>query len=217
MPHAVSPVVSVAGRVVHDALDGLVGYAREHSGTVERYDLGKPGDPDVVSGDEVVRTRLINSRIGRRNREHFLRISAETTALLAAIPVTAHLRDADPAATGGLYDQALSVFDKYPTAGVRLGKVSKVLHLKRPHLFPILDSRVVSAYREVAEKAAARYPGRGYRRMYWAAVRDDVVAPANVAALASLRDLLRGHTDERAGRLAGLSDVRLLDILTWQP
>jgi hypothetical protein len=74
---------------------------------VERFEPGEPGDPDIVSDDEVVRTRVINSRIGRQDREHFLAISAETR-LLAAIPITAHLRDAGPAVTGGLYDQALS-------------------------------------------------------------------------------------------------------------
>ncbi|RSM53681.1 hypothetical protein DMB66_38400 [Actinoplanes sp. ATCC 53533] len=98
-----------------------------------------------------------------------------------------------------------------------MGKVSKVLHLKRPHLFPILDSRVTRAYRKPAEEAAALHPGRGHRRMYWAAVRNDVVAPANASALASLRGLLRGDADERVRQVAQLSDVRLLDILTWQP
>jgi hypothetical protein len=111
-----------------------------HGETVERYDLGGLGDPDLVSEDEVIRTRVISSRIGRRDCGHLLRISAETTSVLAAIPTTAHLRDADPAVAGGLYDQAISVFDCYPAPGIRLGKVSKFLHLKRPHLFPILDS-----------------------------------------------------------------------------
>jgi hypothetical protein len=72
---------------------------------------------------------------------------------------------------------------------------------------------MVSAYRKTAENAAARYP----ERVYWAAVRDDLVAPANVSALALLRDLLRGDADERIRKLARLSDLRLLDILTWQP
>jgi hypothetical protein len=65
--------------------------------------------------------------------------------------------------------------------------------------------------------AAALHPERGYRRMYWAASRKDVVAPANVSALASLRDLLRGDADEQVRKVAQLSDLRLLDILTWQP
>jgi hypothetical protein len=65
--------------------------------------------------------------------------------------------------------------------------------------------------------AAALHPERGYRRMYWAAIRNDVVAPANVSALASLRDLLRGDADEQVRKVAQLSDLRLLDILTWQP
>ncbi|WP_233625135.1 DUF6308 family protein [Actinoplanes sp. ATCC 53533] len=110
-----------------------------------------------------------------------------------------------------------AVFNRYLAPGISLGKVSKVLHLKRPHLFPILDSRVTRAYRKPAEEAAALHPGRGHRRMYWAAVRNDVVAPANASALASLRGLLRGDADERVRQVAQLSDVRLLDILTWQP
>jgi hypothetical protein len=217
MPHAAPPSMSVAGHNVHDTFGRLARYAVTYRDTVERYDLGKPGGPDVVSEDEVARTRVINSRIGHQDLEHFLRISIETTSLLAEIPITAHLREADPTVAGGLYDRALAVFDRYLTPGIHWGKISKVLHLKRPHLFPILDSRVEQAYRQPAEKAAARYPQRGYQRMYWAAVRDDLVTPANVSALASLRDLLQGDTDERIRQVAQLSDVRLLDILTWQP
>jgi len=41
--------------------------------------------------------------------------------------------------------------------GIRYDKVSKILHLKRPHLFPILGSRLLRVYRIAAAAAAVHY------------------------------------------------------------
>jgi Family of unknown function (DUF6308) len=215
--HSGAPTVTIAGRIVQDPLSQLVAYAGGHSQTVRRYDLGGSGPGPVTTAD-IVRTRLINSRIGDSEGRHLVRAAAASTALLEAIPPNADLRDADPAVSGGLYDQALTVFDGLLAPKIRLSKVSKVLHLKRPALFPILDSRIVRVYRQQAATAAVRYRkyGRTYRRMYWAAIRDDVVAPENVAALAALRAALHQDADEGVRLVGELSDLRLLDILTWQ-
>jgi hypothetical protein len=58
---------------------------------------------------------------------------------------------------------------------------------------------------------AKQYPDRGFKRMYWAAVRSDVLA--NKQALHHLRTEIAA--DLSTSMLASLSDVRLLDILSW--
>jgi hypothetical protein len=102
--------------------------------------------------------------------------------------------------------------------GIAYGKISKVLHLKRPHLYPILDSKLRKAYRGPAAAAAQRFQQHrpGVRRSFWAAVRDDVLNPANVEALKAVRTEMRAHENELVQRAAELSDVRLLDILVWR-
>jgi hypothetical protein len=55
------------------------------------------------------------------------------------------------------------------------------------------------------------------RWSFWAAVRDDVLNPANVEALKAVRTEMRNHRDDLVQGAAALSDVRLLDILTWRP
>jgi hypothetical protein len=115
----------------------------------------------------------------------------------------------------------LALFDHFDGAGepgIGYGKISKVLHLKRPHLYPILDSKLRDAFRRPAEAAAERYQHHrpGVRWSFWAAVRDDVINPANVEALNAVRTEMRNHRDDLVQRAAALSDVRLLDILAWR-
>jgi hypothetical protein len=54
------------------------------------------------------------------------------------------------------------------------------------------------------------------RWSFWAAVRDDVINPATVEALKTVRREMRDHEHDRVRRAAELSDVRLLDILAWR-
>ncbi|WP_425272304.1 hypothetical protein [Mycolicibacterium aubagnense] len=76
-----------------------------------------------------------------------------------------------------------------------MAKVSKVLHLKRPAQFPILDSRLVRTYRDAATHEAKAYANRGYRKMYWAAIRHDLLKSAD--ALAKLRQRVHEHPPSR--------------------
>ena len=93
--------------------------------------------------------------------------------------------------------------------------LSKVLHLKRPGLFPVRDSKVMAFYRHHARAAAARYPHRGRRKMFWAAIRDDVCTNLDSGALPLFRRRLAQSESEQVRRIASLTDVRLLDLLTW--
>jgi hypothetical protein len=218
VPETATPVI-VADRVVADPYERLARYACRNPRTLLRYDLAPSTDPDQITTDDITRTRVIHSRISRIDSERLSDAGAKVVDLLAAVPVRACLADADPAVHGGLYDRALAVFNGLLAPGIGLAKVSKLLHLKRPHLFPILDSRVVAAYRRTAAEAAALYQRQrpGFRLLLWAAIRDDLISDANTAALQRLRERLRHDADIRIQRTAALTDVRLLDILTWQP
>jgi hypothetical protein len=67
-------------------------------------------------------------------------------------------------------------------------------------------------YRAPALAAAKHDEQRGFKRMYWAAIRNDVIA--NNDALTKLRqDLV--NQDALIKKLSDLSDLRLLDVLSW--
>ena len=140
-----------------------------------------------------------------------VKAAAEHQHLWKAIPEDARLVDADPAVQGGLYDNMAALYKSLTDLrGVKSAKASKVLMLKRRHLYPMLDSKVLALYRHAATDAAKKYPERS---MYWAAIREDVIL--NQESLTEIR-LALTSMEERSARLAKLSDVRLLDILAWR-
>jgi hypothetical protein len=203
----------IAGRSLNgsDALKKLAQYPER---TPPRYDLPGPGDPDVLSPAEVARTRVIKSRISNRQAEWFVERAKSAPWMSAA----ADLRDADPAEPDGLYAAMAAMYDHFiqdRPEQVNHAKVSKVLHIKRPALFPILDDHVFRIYKQAAREQALRYPQLGYRRMTWAAIREDLVSATTTSALTQLRAAIDAHPAPHVNVLANLTDLRLLDILTW--
>jgi len=94
-----------------------------------------------------------------------------------------------------------------------------VLYLMRPHLFPILDSHLISFYRSAARTAAIdvaeKRPSLGrFKTLHWEAIRRDILG--SHTALEALRQVL-ARTEMKLAHEAGrrLSDLRLLDILAW--
>ncbi len=206
--------ITIAGKRVDDPFGRLVAYASEHAGTVRRYDLAGQDDPDLLPLNEVARTWIIASRINKRERRWFEERGAD--APFTAVPLEADLGDADPGEADGLYDRADALFQHFNRArprGINMGKISKVLHPKRPALFPLLDSRVERRYRRAARHAAMQYPARGYHRMYWAAVRDDLVL--NRPNLTALKEQCAADSRDDVKQLALLTDLRVMDMLTW--
>jgi hypothetical protein len=51
--------------------------------------------------------------------------------------------------------------------------------------------------------------------MIWAAIREDLVSATTTSALTQLRAAIDAHPKPRVNVLANLTDLRLLDILTW--
>ncbi|UPK73168.1 flavoprotein [Nocardioidaceae bacterium SCSIO 66511] len=201
----------VAGRAVEEPLSVLMQYALEHGRTLRSYDHGGVIHNNRVTSEDVAKTRVFGSRISNAQAEYFVNRGMELAELWERLPPESSLLDADPAVTGGLYDAAAELFNAFVCAGIRWGKVSKVLHLKRPDLFPVLDSTMARVYRYDAELAAQEYPQRGKRRLYWAAIRNDLAT--NSAALDELQQAL--VNTQGAESLAGLSRLRLLDIAAW--
>jgi hypothetical protein len=117
--------------------------------TLCRYDLPGPGDPYLLTREELIRTRALRSRIRNAELDWFLdRASSAPWPSLEA-----DLGQADPGVVGGLYDQLAALYEHFNNAappGIGMAKTSKVLHLKRPTAYPILDRKITSTYRHAA-------------------------------------------------------------------
>jgi Family of unknown function (DUF6308) len=104
-------------------------------------------------------------------------------------------------------------------ANVSTAKISKVIYLMRPGLFPILDSYLTRFYRTAARAAAIdagqqRASLGTARTLYWEAIRRDILG--SEAALRALRQVLAATgapLPEQAARR--LTDLRLLDMLAF--
>ncbi|MDX6254089.1 MAG: hypothetical protein QOJ11_423 [Frankiales bacterium] len=214
-------LLRVADHEVADPLDRLMRYATDNATAVTRFDLVGPGDPLSLTIEEVRRTRKVNSRITMAETGWFVELGR--SAPWAAVPADASLPDADPGTVGALYDAALALYEHFSRheskpKGVAVAKVSKVLHVKRPALIPILDSRLERRYRVAAAAAGRRYTDQraNHKRLYWAAIRDDLVDPANAEVLRLCRRRLLRDDNPCVRHVGELTDLRLLDIITWQ-
>jgi hypothetical protein len=205
--------ITIAGRTLLKPVKTLTDYGERYPGTLAKYDFGDKGDPNILTADEIWATRIIHSRFSRAEQSELEKRSATWSASWAAITPNARIADANPQIEDGLYDAMQKLYSLMTDLqGVGWAKASKVLHFKRPDLYPILDSRLLDLYRDPATRIAQKHSSRGYRRMYWAAIRIDVMA--NKDALRIVREDLASQGGE-AGKLSALSDLRILDILSW--
>jgi Family of unknown function (DUF6308) len=215
------PAITVAGRVVRDPVHAVVMYLEEHGGTVTHYDFPAGSfyqiDHRLI---KATRSPWMGSRISRTQEDWF--IDRGSTAPWADVQTDAQLRDADPAAASGLYDRAEVLWEHFwdaRPANVSTAKISKVLYLMRPALFPILDSYLIRFYRvparEAATDVALARPSLGpYKALYWEAIRRDILS--NQTSLRVIRQLLPATGNPLAEQAAwALTDLRLLDMLAW--
>ena len=204
----------LAGRPISDPEGMLARYANEHWRTLRDYD-GIAGTSTTVNEPIVAATRRVASRISCTQGEWFIETSQSAPWRL--VPPGARLQMADASTRNGLYDEALRLWNHFrenAPKGVAIAKISKVLYLVRPALFPILDSRMVRLYRDAAGRTAEdlRQADSPFltRRMYWEAIRRDLVIGAEQF------DAIQQRTRGSHPSLASLSDVRVHDILCWQ-
>ena len=221
MTAVLSPAIAVAGHVVRNPAHAIVEYLEQHGGTVTHYDFQAATFDQISAGlIRATRSPWMGSRISAQQAAWF--IGRGTTAPWTAIPLDAQLKEADPLAVDGLYDRAAVLWEHFwdaRPANVSTAKISKVLYLMRPGLFPILDSYLIRFYRTAARAAAIdlgqqRASLGRFRTLYWEAVRRDILD--NEAGLQVLRQVLAATgapLPEQAARR--LSDLRLLDMLAW--
>jgi hypothetical protein len=209
--------VRVAGQThsLQEVYARLVSYPRN---TPVAFDYLGPGRPDILTAEEVRRTRKISSRISNAEVDFFVGAAVSAPWVDPGLD----LGDADP--DHQLFSDMTRLYWHFAESapkGVNFAKISKVLHVKQPHLFPILDSHIKRSYAASARALRADFPELGWRRRTWVAVRNDLVDARSSGALGELRELIRGFEDSdaneqrRVRNLATLGDLRLLDILVW--
>lgn len=221
LPSISSSPISVAGRLVPNPAEAVARYLVDHTGTVLNYD-GVAGRVAMVDESVIRATRRpwMNSRISVDEGKWF--IERGQSAPWNLVPVDAQLRDADATVVGGLYDDASTLWNHFASDApnrVGVAKLSKVLHLMRPGMYPIIDSRLAASY-DKAAKDAARDVGKRrpefatFKRLQWEAIRRDIVGASE--ALVELRAAVEA-TDLGIPKqlVQSLSDVRLLDMLAW--
>lgn len=210
--------LSVAGRIrtVSEALEVMRKYPYK---TPVAFDFVGAGEPGKLTVDEVMRTRKVSSRMSRKEAAYF--VDGASTA--PWVDASADLADADPH-QAGLFDAMSALywhFAEPAPKGVSIAKVSKVLYMKYPQLYPILDTHLMKAYAPAIKNLKGEFPELGRRRKAWIAVRTDLLQARESGALEKLRSDLRGFEgkDEqertRVRAMDTLSDLRLLDILVW--
>lgn len=200
------------------ALAHLCGYARQYAKTVLWYDLagdedGRPGPVGAarpvnsVTLADVGRLVVIDARLGATDAP--LLLEAAEQEMFAAVPATARLEEWEPG--NALDAAATALYDRFDGHGIGPAKRSKLLHIKRPWLVPIADTRVSGVYRRLAKEleAQANAPGSGW----WEAPKRDLVNGEN--DFAWLTDSLASDHDPAVRRLVHLTALRLLDILAW--
>jgi hypothetical protein len=192
--------------VVDEAIAQLRLYAETNGAVLQYYD-GLPGmttvggsDPNRITFEDLARTMVIGSDLRAMDIPWLLEVQTEKE--LAAIPVDARLEDAAPGSD--LFDAAMALDDKFTGhRGFGHAKKSKLLHLKRPYLFPVTDSFIRMTYGTASAGSA-----------FLAAVREDLVNPANIRDFKLLQVRLIAEPPTSAARLLGeVPTLRLLDIL----
>jgi hypothetical protein len=212
--------IKVAGTQIKDPAERVRTYLLEHARTISSYDR-TAGTYESVTPELIAATRVLHSRITHNEAEWFIK-QAES-APWESVKIDAQLIDADPCAKDSLYDNGSALYNHFRSAapkGIKAAKIYKVLHLMRPGLFPILDSRLAELYegpaREAALKVNACRPDLSpSTHAYWAAIRKDLIAASN--QIAAIRAALAASSDPYVtDSIQVFSDLRILDMLSWQ-
>lgn len=199
------------------ALAQLRAYARDHGQTVQFYDLGGDlaGHPGPGGGShpvneitlaDLARLAAVGAHLAPDDFGKLM--GADAAAAFAAVPASARLEDCAPGTD--LHQSVMVLFDSFRADGIWRAKRSRLLHIKRPWLVPIADSRVDVIYRKRVEHTATLL---GEADAAWEVVREDLRDGAE--DLAWLAGQLAADEDPAVQRAGRLTALRLLDILAW--
>lgn len=192
--------------------------------TVEYYDHGEDSARTGVTVADIGRMTVFAARLNYKQADGFLERGRETAPWP---PDDMELRlDARPDLTPAEFsdtaefEAARKIFTHVKGSGWPRAQTSKLLHLKWPKFFPVVDRECRNVYWRQADDIRETHFRDLDRRSvegYWLAIRADLIA--NESGLVRLRDAvadLRSAGDsDHVDRLTQLSSLRLLDMLTW--
>jgi hypothetical protein len=122
------------------------------------------GDPDSVGPQDFLAAGLLNAgQKPLKTQYTFEDLSEDINTRLANIPQFGTLDRADDATLKAIADLFGVLDRKKPTPAVRLTKLSKVLHLKRPGLLPLYDDHVFRAYCKLGTVRVEPVLGRSWK------------------------------------------------------
>ncbi|MCU1571975.1 MAG: hypothetical protein JWO93_57 [Micrococcaceae bacterium] len=207
----------VAGRAWSDAeaLQRLRAYPFV---TLVLFDFSDRGRPCELSAAEVMSTRYIGSGLS----PEFARFVIDAAATAPWLAPDSDLAEAEPQEDGlfAAMEAPYRHFDDRAPRGLGMGKISKVLHLKLPGLYPMLDTHLMRAHSATINSLSGTYQELDRRQAAWVAVRDELRLARSSGALDELRTLIRGfesddqQEQQRVRTMDNLTDLRLLDILS---
>lgn len=173
------------------------------------YD-GYPGAPgDLVGPQDLFAPELLNAGLDLGAYYAFLGALDEVNVRLAAVPTAVDLADATTADIEAIV-HVIGVLDRPAIAGVRLTKLSKVLHRKRPRIFPLYDEHIRRCYQDGDGAPVRPKKGRSWETfagLWLAAVRKDLTSQR------STWDALASLTPEGG---PPITPLRALDIVGWR-
>lgn len=197
------------------ALAHLRRYATTVPATIEYYDYAGdldhlPQPEDGVAMADIARLVVINARLSANDVPRLLAPIPQT--LWDAVPHDARFEDLPDNSLDHPTYKALDALYKFYDDRPGLGrtKVTKMLHLKRPRLVPVIDSVAERAYTPKATEIAREFGAD--RPLYWAAMWRD--ARSNTDEIINVTQALRDDGD-KAAKVADLAPLRLHDILVW--
>lgn len=184
-------------------------YARDHAATILFYDFGGDAEGEVrpskgpISLSDIGRMTLLNADLAG---DDVSRLLTTTDVQWSSVAPTARLEDADPDEPDGIYAAMNTMWAqiRVKKSGIGPAKASKLLHLKRPFAFPILDQYVFQTY----DRRHRKTPD------YWPMIRDDLINATD--DLHKLRERLASAKNLDVRRASRLPALRVLDIIAWQ-
>ncbi len=172
------------------------------------YD-GYPGAPtDLVGPQDLFAPALLNAGLSLPSYYAFLNSLDEINTRLADVPTSVDLADADAEQVASVA-RVIGVLDDRAIPGVKLTKLSKVLHRKRPRIFPLYDEHIRRCYQEgpAAPVPPANRRWEEFAALWLLAVRDDLASQgATWQSLAAL-------TPDGG---PPITPLRALDIVGWR-
>ncbi|WP_444664285.1 DUF6308 family protein [Cellulomonas sp. CW35] len=182
--------------------------APEERWSYPAYDEYPGAATDLLGPQDLFAPELLNAGLNLGSYYAFLSVLDEVNAALAAVPTGVALDEAENVAVTAVAD-LIGVLDDPSIPGVKLTKLSKVLHRKRPSLIPLYDEQIRRCYQDGdgAPVPAANRTWREFATLWLGAVQADLASQLDVwRALAALTPP-GGPT---------ITPLRALDIVGWR-